>query len=129
MGGPSPDKFSPFRAGLTAKCPECGKGKLYSGYLKITEECAVCHVKIGEKDTGDGPAVFVMFVMGFLVLGLALVVEVKYAPPLWLHMSIWTPLVLGGSLALLPLFKSVMFAAQYHTKAGERVERVDGDPS
>lgn len=126
MTGPSPERISPFRAGLASTCPQCGKGKLYSGYLKITEVCGACGAKLGEKDTGDGPAVFVMFVMGFLVVGLALVVEVKYAPPLWLHMSIWTPLVLGGSLALLPLFKSVMFAAQYRTRAGERVERVDG---
>ena len=128
MARPAPDKISPFRAGLTSKCPECGKGKLYSGYLKVTPECPVCHAELGHKDTGDGPAVFVMFVMGSLVVGLALVVEVKWTPPLWLHMAIWTPLIVGGSLALLPLFKSVMFAAQYHTQAGERVERVDDGP-
>ena len=107
------------------KCPECGKGKLYSGYLKIAERCESCGTELGQKDTGDGPAVFVMFVVGFIVVGMALVVEVKYTPPLWLHMALWTPLILGGSLLLLPLFKSVMFAVQYRTGAGERVERIE----
>ena len=117
--------ISPFRAGLTFKCPNCGKGKLYSRYLKITDNCDVCGVKLGELDTGDGPAVFVMLVVGFAVVGLALVVEVKYSPPLWMHMALWTPLILGGSLSMLPLLKSMMFAAQYRTRAGEDVATED----
>ena len=76
-------------------------------------------------DAGDGPAVFVMLVVGFAVVGLALVVEIKYSPPLWMHMALWTPLILGGSLAMLPLLKSMMFSAQYRTRAGEDVETDD----
>ena len=73
-------------------------------------------------DTGDGPTVFVMLVVGFAIVGLALVVEAKYSPPIWLHMGLWTPLILGGALALLPLMKSMMFTAQYRTRAGENVD-------
>jgi uncharacterized protein (DUF983 family) len=123
-GHDAPD-ISPFRAGLTFKCPNCGKGKLYSKYLNITENCDVCGVTLGELDTGDGPAVFVMLVMGFAVVGLALVVEVKFSPSLWMHMGMWTPLILGGSLSMLPLLKSMMFAAQYRTRAGEDVTTED----
>ena len=125
MTGHYDPDISPFRAGLTFKCPNCGKGKLYSRYLKITDNCDVCGVKLGELDTGDGPAVFVMLVVGFAVVGLALVVEVKYSPPLWMHMALWTPLILGGSLSMLPLLKSMMFAAQYRTRAEEDVETED----
>ena len=123
-GHDAPD-ISPFRAGLTFKCPNCGKGKLYSKYLYITENCDVCGVTLGELDTGDGPAVFVILVMGFAVVGLALVVEVKFSPSLWMHMGMWTPLILGGSLSMLPLLKSMMFAAQYRTRAGEDVTTED----
>ena len=122
MTGRQTHEISPSRAGLTFKCPHCGKGKLYSGYLKITDHCDVCCVKLGELDTGDGPAVFVMLVVGFAVVGLALVVEIEYSPPLWLHMALWTPLILGAALSLLPLLKSMMFAAQYRTRAGEGVD-------
>lgn len=125
MTGHGTSEISPFRAGLTFKCPNCGKRKFYSKYLKITDNCGVCGVKLGELDTGDGPAVFVMLVVGFAVVGLALVVEVKYSPPLWVHMALWTPLILAGALSLLPLLKSMMFAAQYLTRAGEDVETED----
>jgi uncharacterized protein (DUF983 family) len=125
MTGHENQEISPFRAGLTFKCPNCGKGKLYSRYLKITDHCGVCGVTLGELDTGDGPAVFVMLVVGFAVVGLALVVEVNFSPPMWVHMALWTPLILGGALSLLPLLKSMMFAAQYRTRAGEDVDTGD----
>jgi uncharacterized protein (DUF983 family) len=119
IAGQETPEISSFRSGLTFKCPNCGKGKLYSGYLKIAGNCGNCGVKLGELDPGDGPAVFVMLVVGFAVVGLALVVEVKYSPPFWMHMALWMPLILGGSLSILPLLKSMMFTAQYRTRAGE----------
>ena len=100
----------------------CGKGKLFSRYLKIVATCAHCGAALGEQDTGDGPAVFVIFVIGFLVVAGALIVEVKYSPPYWVHALLWLPSITFGSLLLLPPFKAVMFALRYHFDAAEGTE-------
>lgn len=110
---------SPFRAGITFKCPVCGKGKLFSGYLKVTPQCAVCGSALALQDPGDGPAVFVILIIGFLVVGAAMFTEIIYSPPYWVHAVLWLPAILGGSLGLLPLLKSLMFAARYHFDAAE----------
>ena len=107
------------------RCPACGKGKLFHGFLKIVPVCPVCGADFADGDSGDGPAVFVILVLGFLVVGAALFVEVRYTPPLWVHAALWLPAILGGSAIMLPVFKSVLFALRYHHDAGERVTRVD----
>lgn len=97
----------------------CGKGKLFSGYLKVTPHCTVCGSALGVQDPGDGPAVFVILIIGFLVVGAAMFTEIIYSPPYWVHAVLWLPAILGGSLGLLPLLKSLMFAARYHFDAAE----------
>lgn len=108
-----------MRAGLLCKCPRCGAGKLYTGLLTIRDKCPACGLDYGAFDSGDGPAVFIILFLGLLVVGLALMVEVTFTPPLWLHMVIWTPVVIGGSLLLLRPAKALMIAAQYHFNARE----------
>ena len=83
---------SPYVAGLTARCPRCGQGKLFDGFLTLRPRCSECGLDYSFADAGDGPAVFVMFIAGFIVVGTALVVEIKYAPPLWVHALLWVPL-------------------------------------
>ncbi len=118
MTNPRP---SPFRTGLTFRCPACGKGKLFSKFLTVHENCPACGVKLGSGDAGDGPMVFVILILGFAVVGGALVVEVKYQPPLWLHAVLWGPTILLGSLALMRLLKSLFYALTYHYDAREQV--------
>ncbi len=72
-------------AGITGHCPNCGRGKLFDGYLTLAPRCNVCGLDYDFADSGDGPAVFVILVTGFIVVGAALIVEVLYAPPYWLH--------------------------------------------
>jgi len=110
---------SPLRAGLLCKCPKCGRGKLYDGFLTVAPKCSCCGLDFSPFDSGDGPAVFIVMLLGFVVVGLALVVEVKFSPPLWVHMLLWIPLIVGGSLGLLRPAKALMVAAQYHFKAAE----------
>lgn len=110
---------SPVKAGLGCRCPRCAKGKLYNGFLDIADECAECGLDFSEFDAGDGPAVFIILILGFIVVGLALVVEVRYQPPLWLHAIIWGPLILGGAIGSLRPMKGVMVAMQYLYKARE----------
>ena len=116
---------SPFRAGITFRCPACGKGKLFSKYLVVHEHCPACGAKLGAGDSGDAPMVFIILILGAVVVGAAIAVEVKYAPPLWLHAVLWVPTILAGTLALMPLFKSVFYALTYHYDAREHVEVKD----
>lgn len=104
---------------LHSRCPRCGKGALYEGYLKIRPSCPECGLSFDAFNTGDGPAVLVMFPVGFLVVGLALWVEVNYQPDYWVHAALWLPLALGLSLGLLPLFKTALSYIQYKHQAEE----------
>jgi uncharacterized protein (DUF983 family) len=87
--------------------------------LTVAESCSACGLDLGKADSADGPAVFVIFILGFLLVPLALLFEAMVEPPLWLHVVIWPPLILGGSLALLRPMKGVMIALQYHHKASD----------
>jgi uncharacterized protein (DUF983 family) len=107
----------PFKAGLACVCPRCGQGKLYDGLLKVRPACSNCGLDYAFADAGDGPAVFVIMIIGFLVVGLALWAEVNYNPPLWLHFILWIPLAIGLSLWLLRVMKSVLIALQYKHSA------------
>lgn len=73
---------------------------------------------MGAQDSGDGPAFFVITIVGFLVVGLAAWVEIAYTPPFWLHMLLWIPFILIVSILLLRLFKSLLISYQYHHNIG-----------
>lgn len=107
----------PFKAGLTCSCPRCGQGRLFDGLLKVKPACSSCGLDYSFADSGDGPAVFVILIIGFLVVGLALWTEVNYNPPIWLHFIIWIPLAIGLSLWLLRIMKSLLIALQYRNNA------------
>ncbi len=79
----------------------------------MAERCATCDLDLREQDAGDGPAVFIIMILGFVVVGLALWVEVTFEPPYWLHAALWLPLIVGGSLGLLRPFKAFMVALHY----------------
>jgi len=110
---------NPILAGLAGRCPRCGKGKMFSGFLSLKPKCDVCGLDYSFIDAGDGPAVFVILLAGFIVVGAALIVEALYQPPFWLHAAMWLPLILLTTLAPLRLIKGVLIALQYHHKAAE----------
>lgn len=105
--------------GITGRCPACGRGRLFDGYLTLAKRCNVCGLDYDFADSGDGPAVFVILVTGFVVVGAALIVEVLYAPPYWLHALIWGSLSILLPLILLRSFKGVLIALQFRHKAEE----------
>lgn len=111
--------LSPALTGLTCRCPRCGRGRLFQGFLNTRPHCEACGLDYGFIDSGDGPAVFVILLAGFVVVGAALIVEFKYAPPFWLHAVLWGPLILVTTLLPLRLMKGLMIALQYHHKAAE----------
>jgi uncharacterized protein (DUF983 family) len=105
---------SPYVAGLACRCPRCGKGKLFAGYLTIKPFCQVCSLDFTFADVGDGATVFVILLAGLIVVGAALAVEVEYQPPYWVHALLWGPLILVVTLVPLRLIKSLLVALQYH---------------
>jgi uncharacterized protein (DUF983 family) len=105
--------------GLRSRCPRCGRGKLFQGFLALRPRCEQCGLDYSFVDSGDGPAVFVILLAGFVVVFAALAVEVAYAPPLWVHALLWLPLILIVTLAPLRPTKGLMIALQYHHKAEE----------
>ena len=106
-------------AGLTCACPRCGRGKLFQGFLSLRSRCDVCGLDYSFADSGDGPAVFIMFLAGFIVVFAALVTEVAYQPPLWVHAALWLPLILIVTLGPLRPMKGLLIALQYHHRAAE----------
>jgi uncharacterized protein (DUF983 family) len=111
--------LSPVSAGLACKCPRCGHGRLFKGYLSVAPRCEDCDLDFTFADSADGPAVFIILIVGAVVAACALITEVKYQPPIWLHMILWGPLTLGLVLMLLRPFKAVMIALQYRNQAEE----------
>jgi uncharacterized protein (DUF983 family) len=111
--------LSPLWNGLACRCPRCGKGRLFEGFLTLRPACEACGLDYGFADSGDGPAVFVILFAGFVVVFAALLVEVMYQPPYWLHALLWGPLILLTTLAPLRPVKGLMIALQYHHKAAE----------
>jgi uncharacterized protein (DUF983 family) len=112
LGG-DPAPVSLLYAAFACRCPRCGKGRLFAGLLAVRAVCPVCGLDLSSEDAGDGPAVFVIFFLGLVVVGLAAIVEIRFSPPLWVHLLLWTPLILGGAVALLRPLKAGLIALQY----------------
>ena len=117
---------NPVSSALRGRCPRCGSGRLFNGFLSIAPKCDACELDFGFADSGDGPAVFIILIAGFLIVFLALFVEVTYEPPIWLHMVIFLPLTLVLSLGMLRPMKGLLIGLQYRTKAEQgRLETPD----
>jgi uncharacterized protein (DUF983 family) len=108
-----------LRASLFGLCPRCGKGHLFAGYLHLAPRCSACGLDYAMFDAGDGPAVFVILIVGAIVCGGALFVEFTFQPPYWVHAVLWIPITAILSLALLRFVKSLLLVLQYKNKAGE----------
>ena len=105
--------------GIACKCPRCGTGSIYKGFLTLRPACESCGLDFAFMDSGDGPAIFMIMIAGAIVVGAALIVEIKYQPPFWLHAALWLPLILATTLLPLRSMKSLLIALQYHHKAAE----------
>lgn len=113
--------------GLAGRCPRCGKGRLFRGFLTLRRRCEVCGLDFSFADAGDGPAIFVILIAGFIVVGVALVTEAVYQPPFWVHAALWGPLILITTLGPLRPLKGLLISLQYHHQAAEgRLDRGAG---
>ena len=119
MGERDQPRASAFVAGLKGRCPRCGQGPLFKGFVDLAPACGVCGLNYGFADSADGPAVFISLIGGFIVLGAALWTELVFEPPMWVHMAVFLPLTVVVCLGLLRPLKGLLVARQYQTKAEE----------
>lgn len=110
---------SPLSVGLGGKCPRCGRGDLYEGFLTLKTACPSCGLDYSMADSGDGPAVFVMFITGFLAVIAAFILLFVFQAPPWLALVISFVLTIWLTFALLRPMKATLIALQYRNKAAE----------
>ena len=86
---------------------------MFTGLLTVRPSCPACGLDLSAQDAGDGPAVFVIFFLGLIVVGLAAIVEIKLSPPLWVHLVLWTPVIFGGAIVMLRPLKAGLITLQF----------------
>lgn len=113
------DSPTSLQAGLQCRCPRCGEGKLFNGFLKLAKRCDRCGLDYGFADPADGPAFFVMTGVGILVIAVWGWAVIAWSPPLWVQFATVFPTLLIGCLGTLRPVKAWLVAEQYIHKASE----------
>ncbi|WP_046868394.1 DUF983 domain-containing protein [Microvirga massiliensis] len=108
-----------LKSGLKCRCPECGKGKLFQGFLTLAPRCEVCGLDYSFADPADGPAFFVMMIMAFPATAFGIWIELAFEPALWVHFVTTLPFLLLSCIPPIRPFKGVLVASQYVNKAEE----------
>jgi uncharacterized protein (DUF983 family) len=107
------------QAALRGLCPHCGAPTLFAGWTVFAARCRTCGLDFARYNVGDGPAAFLIFIVGGLVVGLAIWLELAWSPPWWLHVLLWPPLVVAGTVWGLRLGKAALLYSAHHRGAGE----------
>jgi uncharacterized protein (DUF983 family) len=110
---------SPILKAISGRCPRCGQGRLFQGFLTVCARCPVCALSFAGHDAADGPAVFITFITGTVGAGGALWLELANPQPFWVHAMIWPPVIVGLSLLLLRPLKGAFIGAQWKYRVGE----------
>jgi uncharacterized protein (DUF983 family) len=100
--------------GVRGKCPNCGQGRMFRGFLKVVDCCEACGEELFHQRADDFPAYLVIVLVGHIVVPLMLVVETEYAPPMWFGLVVWAPLTLGLALAFIRPVKGAVVALQWY---------------
>ncbi|MGH1398420.1 MAG: DUF983 domain-containing protein [Alphaproteobacteria bacterium] len=110
-----PTDISPLKSGITCKCPQCGEGALFHSRFDLTlkDKCGSCGLDLSKNDTADGPAVFLIFILGTLLVPLALWVDAAFSWPLWVHAAVWGILTLALTVGFLKPIKAYIIALQF----------------
>jgi len=109
----------PIKAGLTGHCPRCDARTLFSGWVKFAERCSNCGLDFKSFNVGDGAAAFLILILGAITAAAAIIVELKFSPPFWLHIVLWPPIVLVLTVLSLRASKGILLALEYRHAAHE----------
>jgi len=109
----------PLRSALACTCPRCGEGRLFDGFLKVVERCDRCGLDLARHDSGDGPAVFLIFIISVIAVLAALWVESALAPPVWVHALIAGGLITALTLLMIRPAKAYVMALQYRHRRSD----------
>jgi uncharacterized protein (DUF983 family) len=118
MPTPPVREVSPLAAALSGRCPKCGANGLFAGWIKFADKCAKCGLDFAGFNVGDGPAAFLILIVGAIVTVGAITVELAFEPPYWVH-AVWIPLGLGLTLFGLRAGKAMLLAQEYEHRARE----------
>lgn len=108
-----------LQSALKGLCPRCGAKSLFDGTVRFAPRCRACGLDFAQFNVGDGPAAFLILIVGAIVTALAVVLQVKAEPPFWLHVVLWIPLTAILVLASLRVSKAALLILEYRNKARE----------
>lgn len=111
--GPARSVWPAMLRGLALRCPSCGRGRMFSRYLKVGDTCAKCGEELHHHRADDAPPYFTIFIVGHIVVPLLMALELAVEPPVWVHLALWLPLTVILSLALLPVVKGAIVGLQW----------------
>lgn len=115
----SPTPPAPLDAALKGLCPRCGAPGLFASFLRFADRCPACGLDYREFNVGDGAAAFLILIVGGLVSLLAIIVELKWSPPLLVHLLLWIPLTVVLTVVLLRVAKGLLLVLEYRNAARE----------
>ncbi len=107
------------QASLRGLCPRCGAPTLFAGAVRFSPSCLTCHLDYTQFNVGDGPAAFLIMIVGALITIGAVALELSLSPPFWVHILLWAPLTLGLVVGLLRLAKGALLVLEYRNRARE----------
>ncbi len=107
------------RAGLGSLCPRCGAEGLFNGLTNFAPRCSGCNLDFNQFNVGDGPAAFLVMIVGGLVTLLAVLVQLKFEPPFWVHILLWLPLTAALVIYFLRIAKGALLSFEYRNSARE----------
>jgi uncharacterized protein (DUF983 family) len=119
---PDPDPQSgpaPLLVGARGLCPRCGAKTLFRGLASFAPACRACGLDLQEFNVGDGPAAFLILIVGALITGFAIALELSVSPPFWVHVILWVPLTCLAVIGSLRVAKGVLLALEYRHRAHE----------
>ena len=110
---------SPLLVALRGLCPRCGSRTLFQSLTGFAPKCRACGLDLSTFNVGDGPAAFLILIVGGLIVGLAITVELSFSPPWWVHVLLWLPLTTAAVIVMLRLSKALLLALEYRHRASE----------
>lgn len=112
-----PISAAPVPAALYGLCPRCGARSLFVGPVAFAERCGACGLDFSSFNVGDGPAAILTLVLGAVVVGAAVTIQLRFGPPMWLQILVWAPLTIAGVVGALRVTKAALIGAEYRAAA------------